>query len=119
MTSKNKHKNIKEEIEKTVYKILIENNGEIIPTVGLVAKLINRPVKTVRQIIKELKFDPQDYPLKALTPRVLMNLFTLTNRSPKAVELWFKLVENWSDKINVNMQNFPELNFMPDDKNQN
>lgn len=107
------------EIEYAVNQIIINYNGEVVPTVGLVAKMIKRRVSEIRDVIKKMKFDPIDYPMKVLTPRVILNLFKQTSTSARAVELWFKLIENWNDKININIQDYPELNFIHENKTKN
>lgn len=105
-------------IKECVLRVIEESKGTVIPTVSMVAKLVNMSEPTVKKHLRNLKFEPSHHPLRVLTDEVLYNIYLNSKTSSRAAELWLKVMEGWSDTFNLKIQEIPLIVMKRADENR-
>lgn len=91
-------------IRQAVYDYLEENKGKKAPSYETISKMTGLSYHTVLRHFKELDFKSMITPMRALTPLVLNNIYNLSRKSPAAQKLWMQVVEGWSEKLDLAVQ---------------
>lgn len=102
-------------ITNAVINYLTDSKGRKVPSYREIAEITGLHFNTVLNHYKNLKFEPQKAPQRALTPLVINNLFILSGKNSAASKLWFQIMEGWTEeqKLNIDMKlgfdKIPEL----------
>lgn len=74
------------------------------PTVLEISKETNLSVAAIKNHVKFMKFEPQQSPLRSLTPDVLISIYNSSRKGQSASQkLWVQLMEGWSENMNLNI----------------
>ena len=69
------------------------------PTMTYVAKELNVNWSTIDRHIKDLKFTPEEHPLRVLSDEVILAIAATARKgNPQSQKLWFQVMENWAEK---------------------
>ena len=99
-----------EKIRDAIIEILAENK---LATIREVAKRVGMNKKHVHTHMKYLRFEPIKHPLRFLTNDIIQSLAKKAlSGSYKHMELWFKLMEGYSEKNEI--KNTGELTLKTD-----
>ena len=99
------------------YKKLITTKK--IPTIEQIAKEVGCNEKTVRRHLEKLSISDRFKSFRALTGDIIVSLYNAAMMGePKSIELWFKIVEDYSEKSKVELTNAPVVIF-PGDESDN
>ena len=74
------------------------------PTNLEVSEKVNLSIHTIKNHVKELKFEPLQSPLRSLTPDVIISIYNSARKGLSASQkLWMQIMEGWSENMNVNI----------------
>ena len=74
------------------------------PTNLEVSEKVNLSVHTIKNHVKELKFEPLQSPLRSLTPDVIASIYNSARKGlPASQKLWMQIMEGWSEGMNLNI----------------
>jgi len=74
------------------------------PTVLEVSKKTDLSISAIRNHVKEMKFEPQQSPLRSLTPDVIASIYNSCRKgSAQSQKLWMQIMEGWKESSNVNL----------------
>ncbi|MCX6154927.1 MAG: hypothetical protein NT007_12290 [Candidatus Kapabacteria bacterium] len=88
-------------INSTVLQIISEHDGNRMPSLKEISERTGLHINTVSKHYKKLKFEPKISPVRSLSPIVIYNIFNLTKTSVSACALWFKIIEGWVERAEV------------------
>jgi len=74
------------------------------PTNLEVSEKVNLSIHTIKNHVKELKFEPLQSPLRSLTPDVIASIYNSARKGlPASQKLWMQIMEGWKESSNVNL----------------
>jgi len=66
-----------------------------------ISKKLGLSYKTVWRHMKQIKFNSEAHPLRALSSDILVSIYNASLKgNPSSQKLWFQLMEGWSEKTN-------------------
>lgn len=72
------------------------------PTILEVSNEVNLSIHAIDNHVKEMKFEPLENSLRALTPDVITSIYeTALKGSPASQKLWVQLMEGWREGIDI------------------
>jgi hypothetical protein len=76
------------------------------PTSYEVSQRVKISVTTIKKHVRQMKFEPQESPLRVLSPDVLISVYNSARKGTSASQkLWFQIMEGWVESTEVNLKN--------------
>jgi len=76
------------------------------PTNYEVSQRVKISVTTIKKHVRQMKFEPQESPLRVLSPDVLISVYNSARKGTSASQkLWFQIMEGWVESAEVNLKN--------------
>ena len=92
-----------EKVRAAIWEIVRENKRA--PTNTEIQKKTGFSLTTIKKHLKEINFQPNQSPLRALTPDVIMSIAKSAMKGSAASQkLWLQVMEGWSETINANIE---------------
>jgi hypothetical protein len=74
------------------------------PTVLEVSKQTDLSISAIRNHVKEMKFEPQQSPLRSLTPDVYISIYNSCRKgSSQSQKLWMQIMEGWKEGTSLDI----------------
>jgi hypothetical protein len=74
------------------------------PTVLEVSAETKLSISAIKNHVKEMKFEPQQSPLRSLTPDVLISIYNSSRKGqPASQKLWMQIMEGWKENMGLDL----------------